>query len=33
LLGAGFGKLVSLADLAGIPRVAGGRLVRSGPSR
>ncbi len=33
LRGAGFGKLVSLADLAGIPRVAGGRLVRSGPSR
>jgi release factor glutamine methyltransferase len=33
LLGAGFGELVSLADLGGIPRVAGGRLVRSGPSR
>ena len=25
---AGFGELVSLPDLAGIPRVAGGRLVR-----
>lgn len=33
LLGAGFGKLVSVPDLAGIPRVAGGQLVRSGPSR
>lgn len=33
LLSAGFGELVSLADLAGIARVAGGRLVRSGPSR
>ncbi|HEX7813022.1 MAG TPA: peptide chain release factor N(5)-glutamine methyltransferase [Burkholderiales bacterium] len=29
----GFGDLTSLADLAGIPRVAGGRLVRSRPSR
>lgn len=33
LLGAGFGKLVSIPDLAGISRVAGGQLVRSGPSR
>ena len=30
---AGFGKLVSLPDLAGIPRVAGGRLVRDPSSR
>jgi release factor glutamine methyltransferase len=30
---AGFGKLVSLADLAGIPRVAGGRLVRDPSNR
>jgi release factor glutamine methyltransferase len=33
LLGAGFGKLVSAPDLAGIPRVAGGQLVQSGPGR
>ena len=33
LLGAGFGKLVSVPDLAGIARVAGGQLVQGGPSR
>lgn len=33
LRGAGFGDLVSLTDLAGLPRVAGGRLVRRGSSR
>lgn len=30
---AGFGDLVGIADLAGIPRVAGGRLVRHSPNR
>lgn len=33
LRGTGFGDLVSLTDLAGLPRVAGGRLVRRGSSR
>jgi release factor glutamine methyltransferase len=33
LLGAGYGKLVSVPDLAGIARVAGGQLVQGGPSR
>ena len=33
LLSTGFGKLASLADLAGIPRVAGGRLVRDPSNR
>ncbi len=33
LRSAGFGKLVSLADLAGISRVAGGRLVRDPSNR
>lgn len=33
LAGAGFGELLQLADLAGVPRVAGGRLVRHGVNR
>jgi release factor glutamine methyltransferase len=33
LAGAGFVELLRLADLAGVPRVAGGRLVRQGVNR
>jgi release factor glutamine methyltransferase len=33
LVGAGFGELLQLADLAGISRVAGGQLVRHGVNR